>query len=25
VDLIIEPILFLWNIIIKFYYTRVRP
>jgi len=25
VDLIIEPILFLWNIIFTFYYTRVRP
>jgi len=24
-DLIIEPILFLWNIIFTFYYTRVRP
>ena len=25
VDLIIEPILFLWNIIFTLYYTRVRP
>jgi len=25
VDLMIEPILFLWNIIFTFYYTRVRP
>jgi len=25
VDLIIEPILFLWNIIFTFHYTRVRP
>ena len=24
-DLIIEPMLFLWNIIFTFYYTRVRP
>jgi len=24
-DLIIEPIWFLWNIIFTFYYTRVRP
>jgi len=25
VDLIFEPIFFLWNIIFTFYYTRVRP